>query len=198
MRDQFPFLGIPAPARRQAVQDVLREVADLLTDPLSVAELLFQQEHREYHYVACDLLSRPRVLRTLRLDALPRIVALITTHSWWDTVDILAPTTLGTLLRTEPQALRTHTSAWIESNNIWLQRTAIIVQLKYKTATDADLLFDLILRRSDSTEFFVRKGAGWALREYAKVQPEDVRRFVEAHRSRLSNLTVREALKHQR
>ena len=192
MRDQFGFFGIPAPLRRQ----ITRSVHVDWQYPLLAAELLFQREHRECHYVACDLLATPRTLRSLTITDVPSIVRLITTKSWWDTVDALAPTVLGGILRADRVRLRELAMDWCASDNIWLQRTAIIIQLKYKADTDADLLFELILQRAASKEFFVRKGAGWALREYAKVAPEAVIGFVETHRSRLSPLTVREALKH--
>jgi 3-methyladenine DNA glycosylase AlkD len=44
-------------------------------------------------------------------------------------------------------------------------------------------------------EFFIRKAIGWALRQYAWVDPREVERFVRAHKTRLSTLSVREALK---
>ncbi len=44
--------------------------------------------------------------------------------------------------------------------------------------------------------FFVRKAIGWALRDHARTDPDWVRGFVEAHRSELSGLSRREALKH--
>ena len=46
------------------------------------------------------------------------------------------------------------------------------------------------------TEFFIRKVIGWALREYAKVDPDWVRTFVADHDDQLSGLSKREALKH--
>jgi len=42
----------------------------------------------------------------------------------------------------------------------------------------------------------VRKAIGWALRHYARTDPDAVRSFVEEHRSTLSGLSVREAAKH--
>ena len=44
-------------------------------------------------------------------------------------------------------------------------------------------------------EFFLRKAIGWALREYAKTDPEEVLAYVTRHRSRLSRLSQREALR---
>lgn len=69
----------------------------------------------------------------------------------------------------------------------------IIYQLGYKQKTDAQRLFANVLRRADSKEFFVQKGAGWVLREYAKVNPVAVQDFVEGNK--LPALTAREALR---
>lgn len=41
----------------------------------------------------------------------------------------------------------------------------------------------------------MRKAIGWALREYAKTDAREVKRFVQKNRERLSGLSVREALK---
>ena len=86
------------------------------------------------------------------------------------------------------------TREWIESDNIWLQRTAIIFQRRYKANTNVELLFSHIRKRVDSKEFFIRKGIGWALREYAKTNPQAVLTF--ANQTPLSTLSRREALKH--
>jgi 3-methyladenine DNA glycosylase AlkD len=45
-------------------------------------------------------------------------------------------------------------------------------------------------------EFFIRKAIGWALREFARVDPTWVREFVAAREDELSGLSKREALKH--
>jgi 3-methyladenine DNA glycosylase AlkD len=44
-------------------------------------------------------------------------------------------------------------------------------------------------------DFFMRKAIGWALRQYARVDPAEVKRYVDANRARLSPLSVREAIK---
>lgn len=176
----------------------MREVQQKLGLPLSVlelADLCWADREREMQYAACDLLSQSKVLRTLSPDDIPRLERLVLQKSWWDTVDVLAPTIIGGILRPFPNLVRDHARAWIECDNIWLQRTAILLQLKYRDATDFDLLTECILLRASSTEFFVRKAAGWALRSYAYVKPDRVRTFVDDHRHELSGLTIREALK---
>jgi 3-methyladenine DNA glycosylase AlkD len=80
------------------------------------------------------------------------------------------------------------------SDNMWLNRSAILHQLGYKGKTNSSILFDLCLKHSKSKEFFIQKAIGWALREYAKVEPEPVLAFVKSHQ--LSSLSQREALKH--
>ena len=44
-------------------------------------------------------------------------------------------------------------------------------------------------------EFFLRKGIGWALREYSKTSPEFVIEFINNHADVLSGLSKREGLK---
>ncbi len=45
-------------------------------------------------------------------------------------------------------------------------------------------------------EFFIRKAIGWALRDYARTDPDAVVAFVTEHRDGLSGLSYREATKH--
>ena len=63
-------------------------------------------------------------------------------------------------------------------------------------ATDEPRLFRYCLARAHEREFFIRKAIGWALREYAKTDPDAVRRFVLDNREVWSGLTYREATKH--
>jgi len=46
------------------------------------------------------------------------------------------------------------------------------------------------------TDFFIRKAIGWALREYAKTEPQWVLAYIREHRDDMSGLTAREATKH--
>ncbi len=80
------------------------------------------------------------------------------------------------------------------SGNIWLQRICLIFQLTYKEETDFALMKEYILRLAASKEFFIQKGAGWALRQHSKYDPEGVVEFVQNY-PQLAPLTRREALK---
>ncbi len=61
---------------------------------------------------------------------------------------------------------------------MWKRRSAILCQLKAKAETDLDLLYACIEPSLDSKEFFLRKAIGWALRQYAWTDPDEVRRYV--------------------
>ncbi len=64
------------------------------------------------------------------------------------------------------------------------------------TGSTPTLLTEVIEPNMGDTEFFIRKAIGWALREYAKVEPDWVRTFVSDRDDQLSGLSKREALKH--
>ncbi|MGG8408798.1 DNA alkylation repair protein, partial [Streptomyces sp. 12297] len=80
---------------------------------------------------------------------------------------------------------------WIADEDLWLARTALLHQLRYRDATDADRLFGYCLRRADHPDFFIRKAIGWSLREYAKTAPDEVRAFVTDAQDLLSPLSRR-------
>ncbi|MBC1464053.1 DNA alkylation repair protein [Listeria welshimeri] len=191
MKNQFTFLGIKAGKRKKLLAGFIKENG-APTDLLDYVIVLFKEEEREFQHVAIDLLSRygkeqPR-------EAIQVYEKLIVTKSWWDTVDGLAGTIISNHFKLYPDLIPTYNEAWINGENIWLARTAILFQLKYKDQTDTELLFSNCEKWLSSKEFFIQKAIGWALRQYAKVDSEAVRIFVNTHP--LAPLSRREALKH--
>ncbi|MGW2747070.1 DNA alkylation repair protein [Streptomyces sp. NPDC001450] len=193
MKDVAPFLGIPTPDRRALSRSVLagRPRPDE-ADCTAIALRCWLLPEREYHYFAVDYLRRHAARCSSAF--LPVARHLITTASWWDTVDLLAAHVVGALVAADP-GLTADMDAWITDDNLWVARTALLHQLRYKERTDTDRLFAYCLLQSGHPDFFVRKAIGWCLREYAKTDPEAVRGFLAHERSRFAPLTVREALK---
>ena len=191
MKGRFPFLGVKTPARRAAAKPVIMASKQEPIDAVvALAHRLRAQPEREFHYVTSDLLRANQ--HRLRAEHLADLERFVTTDSWWDTVDALASPTIGTMVRTHPELLAT-LDDWIDAEDFWLARVAIIHQLRFGADTDGDRLFRYALRRSEDQEFFIRKAIGWALREYAKTDPSAVRAFVDRHGEDLSPLTLREA-----
>ncbi len=194
MKHRFTFMGVAAPARRTAQKATIDALATVNGAALlAFARACWKEPEREFQYVAADALHRHQ--RALRPEHLAALGALITSRSWWDTVDVLAVHAVGAVVgRHRPAA--SVMDAWIDADNIWLVRSAILHQLRYKDRTDAQRLFAYADRRAADSEFFVRKALGWALRQYARTDPTAVRRYVESRGERLSALTRHEALKH--
>jgi len=76
---------------------------------------------------------------------------------------------------------------------MWLNRSTILFQWSYKQKTNADFLFFECLKQARSKEFFIQKAISWALREYAKSNPDSLLAFVKGNT--LKPLFTKEALK---
>ncbi len=192
MRQRYAFAGLKAPEWLAIVKDMFRENGVFDGDDLKAfARLCFEEEYHEMFYAALQMMEKQ--LKKQPAGFIDFLEEAVIAGDWWDTVDWLATLT-GKHLSRFPALQHRYARKWIATDNIWLQRVAIIHQLKYKEKTDEDLLFEMILTRKSSQEFFVQKGAGWALREYSKSRPKAVRRFISAH-PELPALTRREGLK---
>ncbi|WP_406306205.1 DNA alkylation repair protein [Streptomyces sp. NBC_00885] len=193
MKGIAPFLGLYTGTRRELSRSVLDGTAvPDEADCTAIALRCWELPEREYHYFAVDYLRRH--VKRCSSGLLPVVRHLVVTVSWWDTVDALAAHVAGPLVSADP-GLRSVMDSWIEDDDLWVARTALLHQLRYKDATDTERLFAYCLRRADHPDFFIRKAIGWCLREYAKTDADAVRDFVERHRDRLAPLSVREALK---
>jgi len=159
----------------------------------SYAEALWKLPQRELQYMAVDALDT----RSKKLDAtfLDRIEHLIVTKSWWDTVDGLAPNIAGSIFSSDEAARMTWVEKWNNSENMWLNRSALLHQLRYKENVNLNLLFALVESHIGSKEFFINKASGWALRQASKFYPVEVKEFIDNHPN-LSNLTIREGSKY--
>jgi 3-methyladenine DNA glycosylase AlkD len=193
MRNQFPFLGIKTPERRELVKNFLKENGVPAKEGIRIVlNSLWELPEREYQYAGLDILNKAK--KSFEKEHITLVEWLITHKSWWDTVDALASKSAGYLLQTYPDLIPVYAERWIESDNMWLQRSALLFQLKYKTATNTDLLFDYIQRCAHSNEFFIQKAIGWVLREYSKTDPEAVKTFIDHHE--LKPLSKKEGLKY--
>jgi 3-methyladenine DNA glycosylase AlkD len=193
MKHKFVYFGLKMPEWMAITNGFFKNLG---LPPISIlddlVELCFEDDHREMQYFAIE--SVQRHLKKQAATYINHLEWLITTKSWWDSVDWIAKL-VGMFFQRHPQLIQPVTERWMSSGNIWLQRVSIIFQLSYKDKTDTDLMFQYILRVAESKEFFLRKGAGWALRQHSRIDGVLVRSFVEANAERLSGLTKREALR---
>lgn len=192
MKDNFPFLGIQKPQRELLTKEFLKQAKKEKAIDWDIANKLWDLPEREFQYLAIDYLI---ALKNLIDEAdIDRIEKLIITKSWWDTVDIIASVLVGNVCKKHPEIIQSHISIWMESSNIWLARTAILFQLKYKEKTDTQLLRKIIMKNKEQKEFFIAKAIGWILREYSKTDKEWVSEFI--NNNTLQPLSVREGSKY--
>ena len=190
MRNLFSFLGIKTPERKALVRECGLKLSDFAT-LRALVELCFQAHPREAHYAGLDILeAHPHLWTPEVIDLLENLVTL---HSWWDTVDRISSPLIWRALEKFPEG-KDRPDLWIASPNFWLQRTALLYQRTAKSRTDTARLARYIEQTQESSEFFLRKAIGWALRQYGYTDPDWVRRFVQDH-PQLSALSRREALR---
>ena len=194
MKSPMPFRGVPMPSVRAITKTAVRAHPLLSLDDLETAvrTLWDEAEFREERYAASALLATK--IGASRLELVPLYEHLATTGAWWDHVDDLAHR-IAELHDAHPSETAAIVRHWSTAADLWLRRLAILSQLGRRDRVDAALLTDVIEPNIADREFFIRKAIGWALREYARVEPEWVRTFVAEH-DELSGLSKREALKH--
>lgn len=192
MKDNFPFFGIKTTLRRELLKEHIAMHGPPRPEELpAIARSAFAVPEREMHQVAVDLMMKHA--KKLGPEHLPLVEELITTKSWWDSVDALAIHVAGVILRRHPKEVPAWNRRWLTAKDLWLNRTAILFQNRWGKDIDQALLFANILRHAAHKDFFIRKAIGWALREHGATDPAAVKAFVRAHA--LSPLSVREALR---
>jgi 3-methyladenine DNA glycosylase AlkD len=192
MRDQFEYLGIKSPQVKALFRQAIHENGLPDMEELDqVIRELWELPQREYQYIAISIMER--LEKKLPSRAIQTLEYMIVHKSWWDTVDNISHV-VGIHFKRYPDVRERYLAKWRASNNFWLRRTAILFQLDYKKDTDFDLLSEIIRENLDSKEFFINKAIGWSLRQYARVDPEAVMKFVKS--TPLHPLSRREAMKH--
>jgi 3-methyladenine DNA glycosylase AlkD len=197
MKSAMPYHGVATPQLRNACKKLFQDI-EFPSDAAwksRVLALWRGAKFREERYVAVALTGHKLAKAFQTPAAMPLYEEIVVTGAWWDYVDDVASHRVGPILRDYPAPMKKKMLAWSRSGDMWKRRTSIICQLGFKKETDLELMYACIEPSLDSREFFLRKAIGWALRQYAWVDPREVKRYVAKNRARLSNLSIREALK---
>lgn len=193
LKNKFPCYGIPTQVRREILKECTAEYQeDIKDDFRSICWELYQFPHREMHHAAIDIFLK-EIKKKFQINDIHLIEKFITTNSWWDSVDTLAKYAVGGYLQKFPEKKYSIIDEFSNSENMWLNRTAIIFQLGYKAKTDFELLMLECEKHKKSNEFFIQKAIGWALREYGSVNPNGVLEYVNS--TNLKPLSQREAIR---
>ncbi|KXX68923.1 DNA alkylation repair protein [Flammeovirga sp. SJP92] len=192
MRNQFEFYGLTSPKRKELQKPFLQKgYLPEKEEAFKIIKILWQKPQREFQLFCLDLLDKYQ--KKYEPEDITFLECLITEKSWWDTVDFLAYKQVGALLKKFPKLQKEYSLKWLASDDMWLQRTAVLFQLKYKKELNTSLLVENIEPLLGSKEFFINKAIGWVLREYSRTDPEWVIEYVG--QTELSNLSRKEALR---
>lgn len=192
MKNHFEFYGLTAPERRKTQKPFLvKSYLPPKKDLFRLVKKLWSLSQREYQMFGQELVNKYSKQFTKADIAI--LEYMVTHKSWWDTVDFIAANMMGTYFKLYPELRKKYVKKWLNSKNIWLQRSALLFQLKYKDQRDTVLLSGTIKQLLGSKEFFINKAIGWILREYSKVNPTWVTHFVQ--KTTLHSLSKREALR---
>jgi 3-methyladenine DNA glycosylase AlkD len=192
MQSRFAFLGLPRPERNRLQTGFIQQAKQEKLINWDFVWECWDLPEREYQYLAVDYLIAQA--KYLQPDDMIRLEYLLTSKSWWDTVDTIAVKLVGQLCSRYPELITAYIPKWSGGENLWLIRSTILFQLKYKQATNTGLLESVVLQHNTYQEFFINKAIGWALREYSKTDPQWVQTFIVQHP--LHPLSVREGSKY--
>ena len=195
MKTDMPFYGVKSPAINAIVSDAKKLFPIATQDEYhAIITKIWSLSHREEKHISIKLATKWKQFITL--DALPLYEKMIREGQWWDFIDPISQNLVGKLLENHRTEMNSILDKWIEDDNFWIRRSAILSHNRHKQNTDQEKLLDYCLQCAHEKEFFIRKAIGWALREYSKTEPEVVSNFIEEHNELLSNLSKREGMKH--
>ena len=197
IKSTMPYRGVASAGQKRVFRDAFAahplDSFEAWRDTLLA--LWRDAEFRDERYAAIGFASQRRYAAYVTREALPILEEFIVTDAWWDYVDETS-NLVGEVLRVDREWMTAEMRRWSRDPHLWKRRVSIICQLRFKADTDLDLLYAAIEANLDDRDFFIRKAIGWALRQCARTDPDEVTRYVRAHADRLSGLSIREAMKH--
>lgn len=105
----------------------------------AVIKELWDLPEREFQYMALVLLEKH--VNKAEANHIELLEYVAVHKSWWDSIDMIAAHLMGAHFKRFPEQIEPITQRWMKSGNIWLQRCALLFQLKYKQTTDTERLY---------------------------------------------------------
>lgn len=191
MKTDQAFFGVQKPTRTPTYRAIKKTYKP--TDQAAYeanVRALWREPEREMQYSALEYAAQHRAF--IGPDSMELYEQLIREGAWWDLVDPVATNLVGAVFLKHREPMKALMEQWIEDEDMWIRRSALIAHNKHKSQVDQEQLFRHCLARAHETEFFIRKAIGWVLREYSYAAPETVKGFLLANKDKLSGLSFRE------
>ena len=192
LRNKFKFYGLKSPERRKSYHGLIKAEKKNKKIDWKFLDQAWSDSHREAQYFVCDYLIS--LEKYLTFEDIDQIFNYVKSKQWWDTIDSLIKPIGKIGLRDE--RVNDLMLAWSKDNDFWVRRVAIEHQLLRKDKMNIELLEKILENNLNSSEFFINKAIGWALRDYSKTNPAWVRKFIENHISDMTPLSIKEGSKY--
>lgn len=192
LRNKFKFYGLKSPERRKSYHDLIKAEKKNKKIDWKFIDQAWSDSYREAQYFVYDYLIS--LEKYLTFEDIDHIFYYVKSKQWWDTIDSLIKPIGKIGLRDE--RVNELMLAWSKDNDFWVRRVAIEHQLLRKDKMNIELLEKILENNLNSSEFFINKAIGWALRDYSKTNPEWVREFIENHVSDMAPLSIKEGSKY--
>ncbi len=130
MKNHFDFFGIESSIRKNLAKIWIKKYNLKALGGIEKRNLilaLFQMEQREFHYIAIDFLNSFKTSE-IEIEDGDFLESLITSNSWWDSVDSVGSNYLGKYVKKFPAEGFKLMEQWANSENLWLIRTTLIFQ----------------------------------------------------------------------
>ncbi|WP_271764934.1 DNA alkylation repair protein [Aquimarina algiphila] len=192
MRGQFEFFGLKATQRREIQKPFfIKEFLPKKGELHQIVKILWEKPQRDFQHFGQELTLK--YVKQFEKEDIELFEFMVIHKSWWDTIDFIATKLIGEYFKMYPEQRDIYIKKWLVSNHIWLQRSCLLFQLKYKEKLDPVFLSYVINSLTGTQEFFINKAIGWVLREYSRTNPEWVVEFT--NKTELSRLSRKEALR---
>lgn len=206
LKTDMPMYGLQKPERAAVERKMYEEIlspAVAAADEKKISldlyqtcvQTLWELPHREEKYLAIDMAMHYKEM--IGMDSLFIYENMLREDfMWWDFVDPIAINLVGGTVKSNVEKMEPILRKWImDEDNMWIRRSAILAQLKFKEMTNEELLFEFCRLRMHEKEFFIRKAIGWCLRQYSRTNPKAVKKFLLEEKPRLSALSYKEGSK---
>ena len=195
MGTDAPFHGVAAAERTEIVTELTRRFPVLeRSEYLTVVDELWSHPQRDAKYLAIELADRYGDF--VAFEQLPLFEHMIRDGRGWDLVDPIATHLVGAVVVYDPERGWPVVDRWIDDEERWVRRAAIICQVKSGSDTDAGRLFRYCLTRAWEDDPVVAQAIGWALLRHSYVDPDAVREFLDELGTELSPRARRDAGRH--
>lgn len=180
------FRGIRVPVLRKLV----KEQDDLALD--AIERLLHARFHEDRLMALLILVRRYARGDEATKQAVYDCYMRNTMHvNNWDLVDSSAPQIVGTHLLERPRDLL---YAFVESDNLWERRIAVIATFAFIRQDDFEDTLKLSALLLDDNEDLIHKAVGWMLREVGKRHLEAEEAFLRMHYRQMPRTMLRYAI----